>query len=144
MEPIDLTAWRASRQQTITLSCGLTVQVRKVALLDLAAQGNVPVPLHAAVQALIDRQGSTPVDVASLSDQAAVIDLVVKAAVIAPLITDEPTETSISLREIPLVDRIEIFSWAQQEGAALATFPEPAARRDRATRRRERVPLPTE
>jgi len=144
MEPIDLTSWRASRQQTLALSCGLTVTVRKVALLDLAAQGNVPVPLHAAVQALIDRQGSTPVEVAKLADQAAVIDLVVRAAVISPPITDEPTETSITLSEIPLVDRIEIFSWAQREAAHLATFPEPAAPRHGAARRRERVPLPTE
>ena len=137
----DLNAWRQGRQETLTLSCGLTVTVRKVDLLDLAATGQIPVPLHAAVQQMLaQQQDAGGLDVTTLPERAAVIDLIVAAALIEPRISDEPSESTITLNELPFVDRISIFSWAHEEAAQVATFPGESASGQRVARGRQRVP----
>lgn len=139
----DLNAWRQGRQETLTLSCGLTVTVRKVDLLDLAAKGQIPVPLHAAVQQMLAQSAADPgLDVATLPERAAVIDLIVAAALVEPRISAEPSDTTITLSELPFVDRISIFSWAHEEAAQVATFPGEPVSGQRIARGRQRVPHP--
>ena len=138
----NLHAWRQGRQATLNLSCGLTVTVRKVDLLDLAAHGSIPTPLHAAVQQMLAQQGAGGLDLATLPERAAIIDLVVKAALVAPPLADEPSDEAITLDELPFVDRISIFSWAHEEAAQVATFPGDAPSSSGVARGRQRVPRP--
>jgi hypothetical protein len=139
----NLHAWRQGRQATLNLSCGLTVTVRKVDLLDLAAQGQIPVPLHAAVQQMLAQQGAGGLDIATLPERAAIIDLVVKAALVEPPLADAPSDDAITLDELPFVDRISIFSWAHEEAAQVATFPGDAPSGGGVARGRQRVPRPS-
>ena len=121
----NLAAWRAQRQQSITLPSGLPVTLRKVALADIAASGKIPDTLAGQVDALMsaaDDAGGT-LDVKALAGFGGVVDLVVRAALISPPLSDTPDGEHLSLSEIPFTDKIEIFSWAQQEVAQVAAFP---------------------
>lgn len=123
-----LAAWRAARTSQETLPSGLLVTLRKVHLLDLAAQGQIPAPLVGQVEQLMQASaGPQALGVADFPRHAAVIDLVVRAALVDPPVADEPDEAHISLAELPFGDRIHIFNWAQGEAAQVATFPEPGA-----------------
>lgn len=120
-----LAAWRASRLTQLQLPSGLVVTVKKIAILDLAERGSIPTPLLGRVQAFVDASsGSTlALDVAKFHEYAPVIDLVVAAALIDPPIVEVGDDEHIALSELPIADRLEIFNWAQQEGAPLAPFP---------------------
>lgn len=127
--PITLDAWRARRTATLTIADGLIVTLRRVNLVDLAARGRIPTPLLPQVEAIIraaETSGAIEISLASFAEYGAAIDLVVLAAVISPPVAEEPSETHLGLSEIPMLDKIRIFTWAQQEAAQLATFPEPA------------------
>lgn len=133
MEPSDettttpvssLAAWRQERRQRLMLPSGLPVVVQKVAILDLAARGQVPVPLIGQVQTFINEsEGGIGVDVAQFHTWAPVIDLIVAAALLDPPIADVPDDDHIALAELPIGDKLVIFNWAQREGAALIPFP---------------------
>ncbi len=120
----DLQAWRVCRRtgEEFTTPSGLRVQVRRVSLMDLAEQGGIPAPLVAMTDQILDRESHRlqVEDVASFAD---VINLVVKATVIAPRVEDEPTDTALGIREMPFGDRLAIYNWANRAGA-LATFRE--------------------
>lgn len=144
---INLRAWRQQRQSTLALTCGLTITVRKVQLLDLAARGQVPAPLHSQVEALMSRsQGRAPsaLGIAEFPQHAQVIDLVVRAAVLDPPITDEPSPDTLSIDELPFTDRLAIFNWAQEEAAQVATFPGAAGDGPRPARRGDSLPPASE
>lgn len=139
---VSLAAWRAQRTQSHVLSCGLTVIARKVQLMDLAARGEIPAPLYAQVEALMGmaEQGGGRVELSDFREHAAVINLVCMAAVVSPPIAVEPSETHVGIEEIPFVDRLAIFNWAQEEASQVATFPGNATGNgSRPARGRERV-----
>ena len=138
----NLAAWRAGRISERTLPSGLDVKVKKVTLLDLAAQGSIPTPLLGAVQTLIDQAsntGSLEVTLAGFEQHASVINLVFKASMVEPAVADEPSETHIGVNEAPITDRLDVFNWAQEETAQLATFPQQAQRTQRTPRGRKSV-----
>lgn len=142
MAHATLAAWRAQRTQVRTLPSGLSATLRKVQLLDLAAQGQIPTSLVGRVESLIamSDQGGGAIDLADFPQHAAVINLVAKAALVDPPAADEPDDDHIGISELPFGDRLDIFNWAQEEGVALATFPEPAAEPGaRTPRGRQRV-----
>lgn len=136
-----LAAWRASRTKQFPIGDGLTLTARRVELVDLAAQGQIPAPLLGQVEALLSQAEAAGgrIDLADVPRYAQVIDLVAKAAVVDPPVADEPDETHIGVREIPFMTRIEIFHWAQGEASAVATFPGDAGRGQRTPRGRDRV-----
>ena len=141
-EPFNLAAWRAQRTQQLALPSGLVVTVHKAGLLDLAAQGSIPTPLADTVQAMLSEAESMErvmLDLANFARYASVINIVVKAAVIDPPIADEPDATHVGITEIPMLDRLEIFNWAQQEGAALISFPDESAGDPPVARGRKRL-----
>lgn len=121
MNSVDLNAWRTSRTATLNLPCGLSVDVKKVTLLDLAAIGSIPTPLIGEVESILT--DGLRFSVVELEDNFKVINHVVKCAVISPHITDEPTEDSVGINEIPANDRLEIYMWAKEEASKLAMFP---------------------
>lgn len=138
-----LAEWRKTRQATLQLESGLAVTVKKVGLLDLAARGQVPTPLVDSVMALIQQAGSNtnPMsDLDGISQYGPVIDLVVMAAATSPKITEEPTDTTVGIQELGMLDKITIFNWTQSEGVSLTPFPvEPGPGED-AARSSNRLP----
>ena len=122
-----LTDWRTQRRTTLTLPSGLEAELRRIAVEDLAARGDIPAPLYAQVTALI--AGAAPaLDLASFPDHAKMIDLVASAALVSPAVAEVADETHITMDELPFADRIAIFNWAQGGAAALAPFPGAASR----------------
>lgn len=140
---MDLAQWRSQRTATITLPSGLGVQVQRVAILDLAAQGRIPMPLVGHVQALLDHAqttGGVAVEVATFSDYAQIVDLIVQAAVTKPPLAAVGDEAHLGLDELPIEDKLAIFNWAQAGGAPLAAFPVQPGRDAAPARGRPRVP----
>jgi hypothetical protein len=122
----NLAAWRAQRRTTLTLPSGLEVDVRRVTAEDVASQSGLPTPLVAQVLALTNRPDAlaSPTDAAErFIASATAINIVVTAALVSPAIGAVEDDDHILLDEIPFVDKIAIFEWAQGGAAALAPFP---------------------
>lgn len=140
---IDLTTWRAQRQSQLTLPSGLVVTVRRVDLIDLAAQGQIPTPLLDQIQAhLTDNAGRFQIaDLALLGELPTII---ARAAIIDPPLAETGDATHLGLDELPMQDKLAILTWAQQGVAPLATFPGDASRANPPVARgRQRVPPAT-
>jgi len=120
---MDLQAWRKKQQEgeRVTLPSGLEVRVKRVGLLDLAAQGNVPAPLLGMVEKVLDSQTHKLV-MADFPDYAALINSVVLAAVIDPPIADEADATHLAVDELPMGDRLALFNWANEVATKLEPF----------------------
>lgn len=114
------------RTQTLTLSSGQEVEVRKpdIARLIMKHQGtaNVPQPLTNMVLASIEgKQADTPTfGAADLPALAAFTELVVRAALVWPRIVDtNPNYDAgeILLDDLTAEERAEIQKWAMPEAA---------------------------
>jgi len=121
-----LRAWRAQMTATteVALPSGLTVACKRVELLDLAANGQIPAPLLGAVEKLMQPDGTatTKVDMNEWPTFAELINVVVKATVVEPPIADEPDAEHVGIRELPISDRLFIFNWANSGANALDSF----------------------
>ncbi len=132
---MNVQEWRAQRKRTeMPLpESDLTVTLRKVSLLSLAANGQIPQTLAAAADQLLSDKGAD-ISLAELRSSAEVINLVVKACVIDPPLVDTEEEATqnpdaVWIGELAFEDRIAIFQWANAKAQvqALKPFrPEPA------------------
>lgn len=112
---MNLEEWRKSQAGTeADLPSGLEVVVKRVALIDLAKAGKIPETLRPTVDSMMARKAEKPMTLADLEQFAEVVDLVVGAALVGP--------EGISVAELPFSDRMAIYQWASQEGAALNSF----------------------
>jgi len=120
---MDLKEWRKKREEgeLFTLPSGLDVRVRRVSLLDLAEHGEIPAPLAAMVNAVLDTEVHA-LTVDDVPEYGRTIDLVVKAVMVSPPVADEPDETHVAVSEIPMKDRLALYNWANQR-EALRPFP---------------------
>lgn len=121
MGQVQLAEWRARRRQELTLPSGLTVVVRRLGLLDVVAEGNLPMPLLALVDEA-QQAGAAEFGLADLPRVMPLIDAAVRRAVVEPPVADEPDETHLGLRELSVEDRLAIFNWLTGAAAALAPF----------------------
>lgn len=119
---MNLRDWRQSRRETRTLPSGLEVTLKRVSLLDLAMNGDIPNTLSGMVDDMIDQDKTVQVKSSDFGQYGEVINLVVKACVVEPAIADEADDLHLSLGEIPMEDRLEIFDWANQGVEQLAPF----------------------
>lgn len=119
---MDLQAWRASRKTTKTLPSGLEVILKRVSLLDLAMNGDIPNTMAGMVDDMIDQTKTVEVKATDFKEYGDVINLVVKACVLEPAVADESDETHLGLREMPMEDRLEIFDWANEGVEQLHPF----------------------
>ena len=120
----SLAAWRASDRAGIekTLpNSGLVVRLRRVSLLDLAEAGGIPAPLAGMVDDVL-AAGTKAVSVEQFGKYADVINLVVRAAIVFPVIEDMPGENCLGVKELPMYDRIAIFEWANEGAQSLKKF----------------------
>ena len=67
-------------------------------------------------------KGLGNISVENAAEYEEAINLVVKAAVTDPQITDEPTEKTLGVRELPIIDRLAIFRDCNRYGEALKPF----------------------
>ena len=120
---MDLNAWRKQQQtgQAMETPSGLVVKLRTVSLLDLALQGDIPAPLTAQVNHVLDK-GVSGITVENAKELEGAINLLVKAAVAEPAITDEPDENTLGVHELPIVDRLAIFKECSRYGDRLKPF----------------------
>lgn len=119
---MELQAWRASRTTQKTLTSGLELTLKRVSLLDLAMNGDIPNTLAGVVDDLMDSGKTVNVKMAEFGQYGAAIDLVVKACIVSPPIAETADETHLSIHEIPAEERIEIFEWANQGVEQVAPF----------------------
>ncbi len=121
--PMDMRAWRA-RQLTgeaFTLPSGLVVRLKRVGIMDLAEQGQIPAPLAGIVQHFMDEKDHN-VELADFARFSGVINLVVKAALIDPPGADEADDTHLGVDELPMTDRMAIFNWCNEAAESLRPF----------------------
>jgi hypothetical protein len=120
---MDLREWREKRKgEKRVLPSGLVVTVRRCDLLDLAAQGQIPAPLMAIAGNLVTT--GIVVTMEDFSEYATVVNLLVRACMIDPPVAEDPDEEHVGINELPMKDRIAVYSWANEGVAMLAPFRE--------------------
>jgi hypothetical protein len=121
---MNLQEWRAKKQgERFVLPSGLVVTMRRVGLLDLAAQGEIPTPLVGVVNEWL-KKDSWVLDVDGAVKMEPVLDLVAKACVIDPHVEDEPGEVVMGVKELSIMDRLAVFNWAVEVSTAVLPFRE--------------------
>jgi hypothetical protein len=123
---MDLQAWRGKRNQTEDVEVGgLKIKCKRVALMDLAANGQIPTPLLGVVQEISNsgQSGAFQLNVTELPQITDLVNLIAKLAAVEPKIEDEPSETALGINELSFTERMAIFTWANGTATALAPFP---------------------
>jgi hypothetical protein len=119
----NLAEWRASLQETITLPSGLGVTLRKVALLDLVAQGKIPTPLLGLIESLSNNPKLlNDFKIEDVPQFTAMLDIVVRAAVIDPPLGESADDEHLQVGELTLDDKMMIFNWGNAGTKAIAPF----------------------
>jgi hypothetical protein len=118
---MNLKDWRTQRQAAaeMTLPSGLEVKLRKVVMLDLVANGHIP----ATLDALVQKATSDGFGVNDVKEFIPLVNAVVQACVVEPALAAEGDDEHLTLDEIPIMDRLEIFNWANGAANALRPFP---------------------
>jgi hypothetical protein len=124
---MELEEWRKRREEgePFQLDSGLVIYIRNVTLMDLAAQGDIPVPLMG--QAGTVAQGFRTGDLEKVKDTIPLVNLVVKAAVVRPRIEDEPGPGVLGIGELTVAERLSIFGRASRIGSLTPFRQEPAS-----------------
>ena len=119
----DLQAWRERQQagEAMILPSGLAVTLQRVSLLALATQGRIPQTLVAPVQQVMESKASS-LAVKDYPQFGKVLDLVVKACVVEPTLVDFGDAVCLGLDELPIEDKLAIFSWANAPAEGLRPF----------------------
>jgi hypothetical protein len=113
---MNLAEWRARQQEgeAFTLPSGLEVRLKKVALIDLAQAGQIPTTLRAPVAEMLKRRPDQPVDLSDVEKFGQVLDIVVKACIVAP--------AELDVAELSSFDKQTVFNWANQAAGKLEPF----------------------
>lgn len=119
----SLSAWRAASVQEFELERGGPVaKLRRVGLMDLLEQGGIPETLSGQAAKIALESSQRQVSAGELKKFIEVVNLVVKAAMVEPKVTDEPTDQSLGVREIPYAVRVKVFNWANSSIGNLRPF----------------------
>jgi hypothetical protein len=113
---LSLDEWRRLRTEgeDAELPSRLVVQLRRVSMLDLAEQGQIPTTLKPKLNALIRRGRKMQMDLDKLKEFIEVVNLVCAACIVGP--------QGLKVTELPYEDRIAIFNWANQFSGRLQPF----------------------
>jgi len=112
-ETTSVETWGRSRTQLMTLPSGNVARLRKVHVLDLAEQGQIPAPLAGMVAALTSA-GRVTLRPEQFKDYVALINQVVKAAFVEPAVADEADEAHLAVGDVEMNDRLEVFNWCHE------------------------------
>lgn len=113
---MNLQEWRAKQQsgEAFTLPSGLEVRLRKVGMLDLAAQGKIPATLAPQINEMMKSGGVVSSDLEQLARFSELLNIVCMACLAAP--------EGLDATELPYEDRLAIFNWASAVSAKLSPF----------------------
>jgi hypothetical protein len=78
------------------------------------------------VDEMMDTGKTIDVKAADFGQYGQVINLVVKACMVEPKVSDEGDETHLAMNELPMEDRLEVFDWANKGVEQIAPFRERA------------------
>lgn len=110
---MELTEWR-TRKQEFVLPSGLTVSLKRVSLLDLAAKGNIPQNLMAPVEEAVHRKPTDKFTLTELRKFSEVAVFVAKSCLIGP--------EGLDVNELSWEDIQSIYVWANEIGGKLEPF----------------------
>lgn len=114
---MQLEEWRRlqAEGEAATLPSGLEVQVKRVGVMDLAEKGEIPQVLQPQIEKLMATTGQVrQVSLGEFKEFAGVINLVCGACLVAP--------AELMVTELPMADRLAIFTWANEPGEKLKPF----------------------
>lgn len=113
---LSLEEWR--KRQTLgeeaELPSGLMVQIRYASLLDLALAGKIPQTLAGKVEQIVTGGQVRNVSLREFGDYAEIINIVCEACIVGP--------DGLNVGELPYLDRVSIFNWANDAAVRLKTF----------------------
>lgn len=121
---MKLSEWRKSRRAEASLPSGLDVQLQKVSLVDLAAEGKIPAPLLGTIDEMTEMTEDVMIDLAEFPKYAEAINVVASAVILDPPVAEEPDAEHLGVHELPFEDRVWLFNWANEEAGELAGFRE--------------------
>jgi len=117
--PTSAKEWK--RTEEMTLPSGNVVRVKRVSLMDLIVQGGIPDTLSPLATEVATKT-QMKLEPGDLQQYEAVVNLVVKAAVVEPQVADQAGPETLGVREIDWLDRLEIFKWANGVATTLRPF----------------------
>jgi len=118
MTVTSIAEWQ--REHEMLLPSGNVARLRKIHILDLAEQGQVPAPLAGMVSSLM-ATGRVVIRQEQFKDYAEMINLVAKAAFVEPPLADKADATHLAVGDVDMADRLEVFNWCH-EGKKLRPF----------------------
>lgn len=118
MAVTSIADWR--REHEMLLPSGNVARLRKVHVLDLAEQGQIPTPLVGMVSTLM-ATGKAIIRQEQFKDYAELINLVARVAFVEPKLADQADEAHLAVSEVDMADRLEVFNWCH-EGKKLRPF----------------------
>jgi hypothetical protein len=117
-----LAQWRAKRTEEVTLPSGLVVTAKRITLEDVIMSGEIPKPLMGMIDQLRQEAAADALTVDRLVEFMPVVNRTVAMAIIDPPIAEVGDDDHLAVDEIPVKDRLALFSWLVQPAAALAPF----------------------
>ena len=114
---MQLEEWRKLQAtgEEATLPSGLEIRVKRCGVMDLAERGEIPQVLQPQIEKLMATTGQIrQVTLGEFKEFAGVINLVAEACVVAP--------KELGVAELPMADRLAIFTWANEPGEKLKPF----------------------
>lgn len=126
---VDLAKWRAQRLHDLELPSGLVVKLRDVDMTDLVLTGAIPNTLvellgDSVTQQLSEEEVGKKLLSENKSDFAVLLSVIVKAALLEPMIADQPDDTHITLDELSFADKMAIFNFINREAQGVHSFRE--------------------
>ena len=115
---MQLEEWRKlqAEGEEATLPSGLEIRVKRVGVMDLAEKGEIPQVLQPQIEKLMASASGQirQVSLSEFKEFAGVINLVCEACLVAP--------AELTVAELPMADRLAIFTWANEPGEKLKPF----------------------
>lgn len=107
---MTLEQWRQSRLVETVLPSGLPVVLRRISLMDLMGQGEIPETLMGFVElSMKSEKEEVAVEAKHLPAVMQAMGVFAQAVLVRPGVADEPSDTAITLDELDYGDREFIF-----------------------------------
>ncbi len=116
---MKLDEWKKSRVELITLPSGLDVKVRKVNMIDISMNGELPNPLLEI--ALKAKEGQELTMLQIYAKFGPLINHFCSLAIVDPPVAEKSDNQHLAVTDLSADDRLEIFN--RQNGEALRLIP---------------------
>jgi hypothetical protein len=115
--------WRRRRQEgeLVTLPSGMVARLRRIHILDLVEQGEIPASLATLASELVSAS-RTNLNAGAMKRYGQIVNRVVRAAMVEPRVGDEPTKEQLAVDELEMLDRLAIFNYGNVSTRSLRLF----------------------